>query len=203
MDLAHFGSSLRRRYIDERNVRAAEANAVAADMRTTVPNLVEREALTLRRQFDGKGGATRFGVSAQEFCDPIDQVMFILGFKHDPRFRNAVEAAAQNAPTGLMDAAQVVEVHGALHGTFVGLATVMKTIQSEFGENCAPEIKRELHHLILEELDEPRFGGRWYRREDAPRFHWIPMDQFSPVFANRAHVFCLPAPYVWLLQAVL
>lgn len=203
MDAARFGSSLKQRYVEARDVRAAEARALAADIRKTVPSLVEREALTLRRQFDGKGGATRFGVSALEYCDPVDQVMFILGLKHHPGFRNVMEAVAQNAPPGLLDAAQVLEVHGAIHGAFVGLATVINTIQAEFADNCAPEIKRELHKLILEELDEPQFGGRWCRRDELHRSHWVPMDRFSPVFAREALVFCLPAPYVWLLQTVL
>jgi hypothetical protein len=78
-----------------------------------------------------------------------------------------------------------------------------KKLETDFGESIPPDIRPVIHGIVLDELTEENYGGRWYRRGSVPRLNWITMEQFSPVFATPEAIFCLPEPYVTLLKPLL
>jgi hypothetical protein len=43
-------------------------------------------------------------MSRTSYEDPVEQVMFILGLKHDPKFDTALHAIAHSSTPGILDA---------------------------------------------------------------------------------------------------
>jgi hypothetical protein len=135
-----FGAALRTLHTGERDVRIAEANNLAGDIRKAVPNHVDREALTLMRDFrnnpaqlqiflDGTDPAYD-GMPGNEKSVVLDQMQ---------KLRPAMESALN--PSEAMQAADA-----ALTGYFG------KTLQEGkdlgfLGSNIAPE--DYVNHLLL------------------------------------------------------
>jgi hypothetical protein len=128
--------------------------------------------------------------------------MFILGFKHDPSFPTRLHAVAAGALSGLTDVADEVRVYGAIHANFAAFSKVLEAVTAQFGDQIPIGAKHEIFKLILEELTEAHYGGRWFLRGSLPQ-NWVSMGEFSHVFETTEAVFCLPAPYVRFLSPVL
>jgi hypothetical protein len=128
--------------------------------------------------------------------------MFILGFKHDPSFPTPLHAVAAGAAPGLLDVADEIRVYGAIHANFEGFSKVLEALRAQFGDQIPAQAKDEIFKLIMEELTEDHYGGRWFQRGSLPR-HWVSMGEFSHVFKTVEAVFCLPAPYVSFLRPIL
>ena len=138
----------------------------------------------------------------KEFEDPVEQVMFILGFKHDPRFRTSLEAMIAGSNSGILDAADQVGVYGAIHANFCAFGTLLK----ELGPGISPSLRKGVYETIVKEMDEKSYGGKWFPTAEGPPQHWVNLGPYSPIFRRRrwlrTEVFCLPAPYFNLLSEV-
>src|SRR5881392_2958655 len=99
--------------------------------------------------------------------------MFVLGFKRDARFATTLNAVAAGASTGVTNAADEIEIYGAIHGNIAGLAKTVQKIHADFGANIPPTVKHEIYKIILEELTEENYGGRWYDRASVPPDNWV------------------------------
>ncbi|HSY52241.1 MAG TPA: hypothetical protein VLC46_25795 [Thermoanaerobaculia bacterium] len=139
--------------------------------------------------------------SEAEYPNPVDQVMFILGFKHDPKFPTRLHAVVAGASPGLTDAAEEVSVYGAIHGNFMAISKVLEAVRAQSGGQIPARARHEMHKLILEQLTEDQYGGRWFPPGSVPQ-HWVSLGEFSEIFTAPEGVFCLPAPYVRLLSEV-
>jgi len=142
-------------------------------------------------------------ILADRYQNPVEQVMFILGFKHDPRFKTILDAVENDAPSGILNALEYARVYGAIEANFVALTKVVRKVQTDFGMNVPSQIKGEIHKLVLEELAESRYGGQWFENRDVPSSNWVHVDRFSPIFAEGNKVFCLPEPYIEVLKTIL
>jgi len=144
-------------------------------------------------------------VTRREFEDPVEQVMFILGFKHDPKFRTSLEAMKAGSNSGILNAVEQLRVHTAILANFCGLGNTTKTIHEQFGSDLPVWVREELYKTIVEEMDD-NYGGKWFPTADVPPEHWINLGPYAPVFRRRrwlrTEVFCLPAPYFNLLSEV-
>ena len=145
----------------------------------------------------------------KEFENPVEQVMFILGFKHDPRFRTALDAMKAGSNPGILNAADQLRVYGAVEANFCGLGLTVKTIQEQFGSDIPLSVREGIYETILDEMDDKNYGGKWFPTAEVPSENWVSLGAHSPVFRRRrwlwlgrAEVFCLPAPYFNLLSEV-
>jgi hypothetical protein len=140
-----------------------------------------------------------------EFEDPVEQIMFILGFKHDPRFRTSLEAMIAGSNPGILNAVDQVRVHGAINANFCALGIAIKTIYEELGPDLPPWAREGLYKVIVEEMDD-NYAGKWFPTAGVPPKHWINLGPYAPVFRRRrwlrTQVFCLPAPYLKMLAQV-
>ena len=151
-------------------------------------------------------------MARKEYEDPVEQVMFILGFKHDPRFSHALDAMKANSNPGIINAVDQVEIYGQIHANFCGLARI-NAFYEQHDPNSPLISKNNFCEVIVEELNEKNYGGKWFPATEKPPEHWINMGAYSPVFRRRAtatglhqgsaEAFCLPAPYFNLLSKVL
>jgi hypothetical protein len=139
----------------------------------------------------------------EEYDDPVDQIMFILGFKHDPKFGSILEAVARGSNPGILDAADQVQVWGAIEANLFAWAKTVKVIRDEVGAELSPKHKDEMYRIIVDELDEAHYGGRWFEGARAPSEGWVNMGTYSPLFARANEVFYLPVPYFQLLAPIL
>ena len=144
-------------------------------------------------------------VIRREFEDPVEQVMFILGFKHDPRFRTALDAMKAGSDPGILNAVDQLRVYGEINGNLCGLGNTIKTIHEQFGSDLPLWVREELYKTIVEEMDD-KYGGKWFPTDGVPPEHWINLGPHAPVFRRRrwlrTEVFCLPAPYFNVLSEV-
>jgi hypothetical protein len=144
-------------------------------------------------------------VIRREFEDPVEQVMFILGFKHDPKFRTALEAMKAGSNPGILNAVEQLRVHAAILANLCGLGNTIKTIHEQFGSDLPPWAREELYKTIVEEMDD-NYGGKWFPTAGVLPEHWINLGPYAPVFRRRrwlcTEVFCLPAPYFKVLAEV-
>jgi hypothetical protein len=125
-------------------------------------------------------------ILADRYQNPVEQVMFILGFKHEPRFETVLDAIENDAPPGILDASEYISVHGAIDANFVALAKVVRKVQTDCGMNVPFQIKGEIHKLVLEESSTSHYGGQWFDNRKVPSSNWVHMDQqFSPHFRRR------------------
>jgi len=145
-------------------------------------------------------------VTRREFEDPVEQVMFILGFKHDPKFRTALEAMKAGSNPGILNAVDQVRIYGEINGNLCGLGNMVKTIQEQFGSDLPHQVREELCKTIVEEMND-NYGGKWFPTASVPPEDWISLESYAPVFRRRrwlrTEVFCLPAPYFNVLSEVL
>jgi hypothetical protein len=136
----------------------------------------------------------------QEYEDPVEQVMFILGLKHDPRFATVLHAVAAGASPGIINALDALSVYGAISANFHAWAKTMKKIQDEIGTDIPMPLKNEVFEIIVDELDEKHYGGKWFDEGQIRSEHWINLAMLSPVFRRGHDVFCLPVPYFRVLS---
>lgn len=139
----------------------------------------------------------------REFENPVEQVMFILGFKHDPRFRTASEAMLAGSNPGIINALDQLTVYGAIHANFCAWRQTIKTIHEQFGSAFPPSLKEAVYENIVNEMGEKDYGGKWFSTVEGSPEHWVNLGAYSPVFRRGGtEVFCLPAPYFNLLSEV-
>ncbi|MGB7759899.1 MAG: hypothetical protein WBL61_08725 [Bryobacteraceae bacterium] len=147
--------------------------------------------------------ARKDSVAVKEYDDPVEQIMFILGFKHDPRFDTILHAAAARSNPGIIDAAEYLTVYGAVEANLFAWAKTVKAIHDDIGAELSPKLKGEIHQIIVDELDQAHYGGRWFERARVPSADWTNMGNYSPLFVKENEVFCLPAPYLEVLGSIL
>jgi hypothetical protein len=139
----------------------------------------------------------------REFENPVEQVMFILGFKHDPRFRTALDAMRAGSNPGIVNALDQLAVYGAIDANFCSWRQMMKTIHEQVGSDLPLSLREEFYEVIVSEMDEKNYGGKWFPTAEGLPEHWISVGAYSPVFRRGGtEVFCLPAPYFSLLSEV-
>jgi hypothetical protein len=138
----------------------------------------------------------------KEYADPAEQIMFILGFKYDPKFDTVLHAVAHGSNPGIIDALHYFEVHGAIFANLRAWALTVRKLQDEIGANLPPALKDDIYRMIVAELDEKHYGGRWFQQTSIPSDDWINMASYSPLFVRGSEVFCLPAPYFRVLGSV-
>jgi hypothetical protein len=142
-------------------------------------------------------------MTRREFEDPVEQVMFILGFKHDPRFITALEAMDAGSNPGITNALDQLTVYGAIDANFSGWRLTMKTIHEQFGSDVPLSIRDSVYEIIVEEMDEKHYGGKWFSTVGSRAEHWVDLGLYSPIFRRGgSEVFCLPAPYFKVLAEV-
>jgi hypothetical protein len=142
-------------------------------------------------------------VIRREFENPVDQVMFILGFKHDPRFRTASDAMLAGSNPGIINALDQLTVYGAIHANCCGWQQTMEKIRAQFGSDLPLSLRESVYEIIVEEMDEKHYGGKWFPTGEGSHEHWVNLGAYSPVFRRGGtEVFCLPAPYFNLLSEV-
>jgi len=136
----------------------------------------------------------------KQYKNPVEQVMFILGFKHDPKFKTSLEAAAFGENPGVRDAADEAMISSAIYANFIALSNMIKNLQEA---NLIPQMRKEIYKIILEEFDEKHYGGRWFNAGKMIPKNWINMEEYSDIFTRGNNIFCLPEPYWKTLKPVL
>jgi hypothetical protein len=99
-----------------------------------------------------------------------------------------------------MNALDEFTIYSAIDANFTALSKMIKKIQDVI---LTPEIKTDAYQIILEELDEKHYGGRWFDTEKILPKHWVAMSKYSNIFTNGNAVFCLPEPYFRILGPIL
>jgi hypothetical protein len=139
----------------------------------------------------------------REFEDPVEQVMFILGFKHDPRFDTALDAIENGSNPGVLNALDRSTVYGAIEANFHAWRRTMDRIHEQLGSDLTHSLREEAYGIIANELDEKHYRGKWFPTAEGSPEHWVNVGAYSPVFRRGGtEVFCLPAPYFNLLSEV-
>jgi hypothetical protein len=139
-------------------------------------------------------------MSRTAYEDPVEQVMFILGLKHDPKFETTVHAILYGSTPGILDASEQLRVYVAVQANFHAWHKTIEKIQAEIGPDLPPLLRGQIYEIIVGELDEKHYGGRWFAVTRVPPEHWVNMGAYSPTFRRGENeVFCLPAPYFALL----
>jgi hypothetical protein len=139
----------------------------------------------------------------KEFEDPIEQVMFILGFKHDPRFDTALKAMMAGSNSGTLNAIDQMTVYAAIHANFCSWRKMMGKVHEQLGSDLPLALRKEFYEIIVNDMDEKHYGGKWFPTSERPSEHWVNLGAYSPVFRRgNTEVFCLPAPYFNLLSDV-
>ena len=143
---------------------------------------------------------TKMDKNNKKYENPIEQVMFILGLKRDPKFETSLHAIKHGANPGVMNALDEFEIYAAIDANFVAFSKTIKNLQDV---NLTPQIKEEVYKIILEELDEKHYGGRWFDIEKIIPKNWVSMRKYSDIFIRGNTVFCLPGPYLTVLNPIL
>jgi len=142
-------------------------------------------------------------MTRKEFEDPVEQVMFILGFKQDPRFNTALDAMRANSNPGIVNVLDQLRVYGAIHANFCSWRQMMETLHEELGSDLPLSLRESFYEIIVSEMDEKHYGGKWFTTAEVPSEHWVNVGAYSPVFRRGdTEVFCLPAPYFKLMSEV-
>jgi hypothetical protein len=69
-------------------------------------------------------------VSRSEYENPVEQVMYILGFKQAPQFETVMHAIAYGANPGILDAVDQMATYGAIDANFHALAKAVETVKA-------------------------------------------------------------------------
>ena len=142
-------------------------------------------------------------MSRTSYEDPVEQVMFILGLKHDPKFDTALHAIAHGSTAGILNALDQLTVYGTIQANFHAWHETIEKIHDELGPDISPPLRDQICEIIVGELDEAHYGGRWFDVTRTPPEHWVNMGTYSPIFTRGENeVFCLPAPYFGLVSDV-
>jgi hypothetical protein len=141
-------------------------------------------------------------MSHREYENPVEQVMFILGLKRDPKFETSLHAIAHGSRPGTTNAIDQLTVYGAIQANLKAWAGTVEKIHDELGAEIPSTLKDEICQIIVEELDETHYGGKWHPGTKAPPEHWVNMGPYSSVFKKGDKVFCLPLPYFRVLSSL-
>jgi hypothetical protein len=142
-------------------------------------------------------------MSRTAYEDPVEQVMFILGLKHDPKFDTALHAIAHGSTAGILNALDQPTVYGTIQANFHAWHETIEKIHDELGPDIPPPLRDQICEIIVGELDEAHYGGRWFDVTRTPPEHSVNMGTYSPIFTRGENeVFCLPAPYFGLVSDV-
>ena len=137
------------------------------------------------------------------YDDPAEQIMFILSFKHDPKYDTILDAIEHGSNPGIVDALDQLPVYSAIYANLSIWAKMVETIGDESGAGVPAKLKDEVYRMIVEELDAKHYGGKWFHNTRIPSDGWINMGSYSPLFVRGNAVFCLPVPYFRLLASIL
>jgi hypothetical protein len=148
-------------------------------------------------------------VSRKEFENPVEQVMFILGFKHDPKFASSLDAIQAGSNPGVLNALEQVAVYGRLKP----ISTECARRWREYRSISVPILRRQRGSPFMRSSSKSwAYGGKWFSSVEEPPEHWINLEAYSPVFRRGRtrtffrrkgiEVFCLPTPYFRLLSDV-
>ncbi|MBU6501137.1 MAG: hypothetical protein KGJ89_04605 [Patescibacteria group bacterium] len=132
----------------------------------------------------------------KQYENPVEQVMFILGFKHDPKFKTSLEAMAFGENPGARNAAEEAMISSAISANFIALSHMIKNLQEA---DLTRQMKEGVYKIILEGLNEKHYGGKWFDARKIIPENWINMEKYSNIFARDNNVFCLPEPYYKIL----
>jgi hypothetical protein len=139
-------------------------------------------------------------MSRIRYEDPVEQVMFILGFKYDPKFDTALGATEHGSNPGVLDAADQLRIYGAVEANFHAWRRTIEKLHREFGAELSLSLRGEVYKIVVSELDEGHYGGKWFPASDRPPEYWADLGTYSAIFRrNGAETFCLPTPYFRLL----
>jgi hypothetical protein len=128
---------------------------------------------------------TVFSMIHIEFENPVEQIIFILGFKHDPRFRSTLDAARAGSNPGILNALDELKVYRAIYANFCAWRQMMERICGQFGPDLPLQLKEEFYEIIVNELGEKDYGGKWFPTAEVPPEHWVNLGTYSPVFRHQ------------------
>ncbi len=123
----------------------------------------------------------------REFEDPVEQVMFILGFKHDPRFHTVLDAMKAGSNPGIINALDQLKVYGEIHANLCSWRQMVKKIHEQFGPVFPRSLREAVYELIVDEMGEKQYGGKWFPAAEVPPEHWVNVGAYSPVFRSWRH----------------
>jgi hypothetical protein len=136
------------------------------------------------------------------YDDPVAQVMFILGFKRDPKFETVLDAIVHGGNPGVLDIVESTSIEAAVFGNLRACALTVQKLHDECGASVPSSLKDDIYHMIVEHLDETHYGGMWFEDTQLPSDDWVNMGEYSPLFVRGSRVFCLPAPYFEALASI-
>ena len=143
-------------------------------------------------------------MSQIQYENLVEQVMYILDYKHSPQYENILDAVAAGANPGVLNIFDSLRVHSAIHANFMSLKKVLDDIENSRGfDKLTVGFKEEIFKLILDEINEEKYGGKWFGTDRILDENWVDMSQYSDLFSQENKKFCLPRPYVVLLNPVL
>jgi|HubBroStandDraft_1064217.scaffolds.fasta_scaffold45550_3 hypothetical protein len=134
----------------------------------------------------------------KEYANPV----FVLGFKHDPKYDTALHAIAQGSNPGIVNAIDQLTVYGAIHANPVAWTGTIEKIHDELGTEIPFYPKgRDLPSCCR------RIGRGTLRRQVVPEHSnsvrvLVDTGACSPVFKRSDEVFRLPAPYFRSLSSL-
>jgi hypothetical protein len=161
--------------------------------------------LTKAKFYDSMNAEEAIGSLAERptaYNNPVEQIMFILGYKCDPKFDTFVHAIMHGANPGITSIIESTNIEAAIVGNLRWWATCVQRLQ-ECGPPALSEIKDDIYQKIIEELDEAHYGGRWFEDTALPSDVWVNMGKYSPLFMRGSRVFCLPEPYFAIVAPIL
>lgn len=91
-------------------------------------------------------------MTRRELDNPVEQVMSILGFKHDPRFRTALDARLAGSDPGILNALDQLTVYGAIEANFYAWRRTMERIHEQLGPDLPLSVREEVCRIIINEL---------------------------------------------------
>jgi len=142
-------------------------------------------------------------MSRSEYENPVEQVMYILGFKQAPQFETVMHAIAYGANPGILDAVDEMATYGAIDANFHALAKAVETVKEVFGFQVPLRVKNEVYRITIDEFDENHFGGKWFECNELPSEGWTITVRYSPLFVRGSTYFCFPTPYLRVLKPIL
>jgi hypothetical protein len=142
------------------------------------------------------------GRSSKQYDNPIEQVMFILGLKHDPHFESPLHAIAHGSNPGISNSLDQLTAYGRIEANFHAWEKTVRMVQDSEGPNPSSRLNDEVCRIIADELDEKHLGGKWFEVAQIPSANWTNMARYSEVFLKGNEVFCLPQPYVKIFEPI-
>jgi hypothetical protein len=76
-----------------------------------------------------------------QYDNPVEQIMFILGFKHDPKYATTLHAIADGANPGIIDAFEQLSIYGAIEANLRACAKTVQKLRDEIRAELPPALK--------------------------------------------------------------